>query len=81
MNNVMAQVDFQYDLINDANALILTEEASSQGFYEPLRFAGAGPIREAPAEIFGGASSEPVAAVIRELRFGGARRTTYLTQV
>ena len=79
MDAVMSRVDFQYPLLADANAYILAEESSTFGFVEPLRFAGAGPIRQAPAEVFAG-TGEPAAAVIRTLQFAGARRVQYLTQ-
>lgn len=73
-NAIMSKVDFQYAVNSAANAYIATEESSSEGFIEALKFAGAGPIRRAPAELFSGTPAEPVAAVIRTMNFRGARR-------
>lgn len=74
--NIELQIDFNYTLLATANAFITTEApvGQRQGFQEPLKFAGAGPIREAPAELFAGTSGESAAALIRTIRFRGARR-------
>ncbi len=72
--NIGEQIDFNYDVTTTANALILAESASTDGFIEPLRFASLGPIRDAPAEVFAGMAGESTAAFIRTIRYRGARR-------
>ena len=72
--NINLQIDFNYDVLGTANALILAESASTDGFMEPLKFAGLGPIRLAPAEVFAGVPGESAAALIRTIRYRGARR-------
>lgn len=72
--NINLQIDFNYDVLGTANAFILAESGSADGFMEPLKFAGLGPIREAPAEVFAGVPGEPAAALIRTIRYRGARR-------
>lgn len=72
--NINLQIDFSYDVLGTANTFITDELSSSDGFMEPLKFAGLGPIREAPAEVFGGVSGESAAALIRTIRYRGARR-------
>jgi len=72
--NIETQIDFDYAVLTTANALILAESGSTDVFIEPLKFAGVGPIREAPAEVFAGMPGESVAALIRTIRFRGARR-------
>ncbi len=77
--NINQQIDFQNIVMTTANALILAESASTEGFVETLKFAGVGPIRGAPAEVFAGMPGESVAALIRTIRFRGARRIETLT--
>ena len=72
--NIGEQIDFNYAVTTTANALILAESGSADGFIEPLRFASLGPIREAPAEVFAGMPGEGAAALIRTIRYRGARR-------
>ena len=75
--NIELRIDFEYQVLTTANAFITTEAHAQQrqGFMEPLKFAGVGPIRDAPATVFGGLpGSESVAALIRTIRFRGARR-------
>ncbi len=72
--NINLQIDFSYAVNATADAFILAESASSDGFIEPLKFAGLGPIREAPAEVFAGMPGEGTAALIRTIRYRGARR-------
>lgn len=72
--NISQQIDFQNALMATANTLIAAESGSAEGFIETLKFAGVGPIRDAPAEVFGGMSGESAAALIRTIRFRGARR-------
>jgi len=71
---VEEQIDFDYTTLSTANALILAESASSQGFIEPLKFRSNGPFRIAPAEIFAGVPGGSEAAVVRRTQFRGARR-------
>ena len=52
------QIDFQNLVMTTANALILAESLSTEGFIETLKFAGIGPIRPAPAEVFEGMPGE-----------------------
>lgn len=77
--NIEEQIDFQNIVMTTANALILAETTSAEGFTETLKFAGVGPIREAPAEVFAGMPGESAAALIRTIRFRGARRMETLT--
>ncbi len=74
--NIELQLDFNYTLLATANAFITVESpvGQRQGFQEPLKFAGVGPIREAPAEVFAGTPGDTPAALIRTIRFRGARR-------
>jgi len=72
--NIETQIDFNYTVTTTANALILAETASTDEFTEPLRLAGVGSIRPAPAEVFAGVPGEQTAAFIRTIRFRGARR-------
>lgn len=74
---VRAQLDFDYTTITNANNQMITDgEATGtcDTFIEPLRYNGRGNIRNAPAEIFGGTQGEPIAALIRTIRFSRARR-------
>ena len=75
--NINLQIDFNYDVLATANAFILAESGSTDVFMEPLKFAGLGPIREAPTEVFAGMPGESAAsaaALIRTIRYRGARR-------
>ena len=65
-------IDFDYTTLTTADTL--TVPSSSDGFIEPLKFAGVGNIRQAPAAVFAGVDGEPAAALIRTIRFRGARR-------
>lgn len=74
---VYQAIDWKYEVNDAANALILAETESTEGFIEPLRFAS---IERRPrivgGEIFaakGGAS----AGMVRVISFTGARRITY----
>ena len=71
---VELQVDFKYPVLDAANALILAESGSTQGFIEALKFAGVGPFRLIDANTYQASAGEPVAAVMRTIRFRGARR-------
>ena len=73
--NIDSKIDKQIAVITAANVFIAAEEAlGNQGFTMPLKFSVAGPIRQAPAEIFAGFAGEPAAALIRTLEYRGARR-------
>ncbi len=72
--NINLQIDFSYAVLATANAFISAESGSADGFMEPLKFAGLGAIREAPAEVFAGMPGESAAALIRTIRYRGARR-------
>lgn len=73
--NIRGQIENDYPTINAANVFITAEEGGSPcGFMKPLRFDGAGPFREAPAEIFAGTPGEQRAAIVQTLRFSDARR-------
>ncbi len=82
VNNIMAQIDFDYTVQANANAqMILDGEATGacDTFISPLRFQSLGPIRPAPAEIFAGTPGESVAALVRTIRFRGAHRPSVRT--
>ncbi|MGH8743511.1 MAG: hypothetical protein ACREUY_04455 [Burkholderiales bacterium] len=75
IDKVYSALDWKYEVMNAANALILTDTTSTQGFIEPLRLVGdVGRPRLVDAEFFGG--KEGVAGMMRILPFGGARRIT-----
>lgn len=67
------QIDFSDVTRAAANAYILAETGSTQGFITPLVWVATGPIREAPPEIFAGFGDE-TAALVRTLQFRRARR-------
>lgn len=72
---VEAQIEFDYATINAANTLITAETSSTEGFIEPLVFAGAPPGRLVDGSlIFDSVGGEPNAAFVRTIRFEGARR-------
>ncbi len=77
--NINEQIDFQNLVMTAANTLITAESGSNEGFIVPLKFAGVGPIREAPAEVFAGMPGESAAALIRTISFRGAQRIETLT--
>ncbi len=79
-NAIAARVDFQYDVLAAANAYILAETASAEGFIEPLKMAPLAPFRAARAELFAAGLGEQVAAIIRRIHFRGARRIVTRTQ-
>lgn len=77
MNNVLAQLDGDYTTITNANAQMVTDGTATgtcDTFIEPLNCAGLGPIRAAPAELYAGFPGEATAALVRTIRFRGARR-------
>lgn len=77
IDKVFTAIDFNYNVMNAANALILTETGSTNGFIRPLTFHGMDrQPRVVPAEFFAGSPGENAAAMMRTISFGGARRIT-----
>jgi len=77
MDVVFGAVDFQYGLINAANALITTDTTSTEGFIEPLRFTGMDSRpRVVGGDLFGG-TDDTAAGLARTIHFGNARRITH----
>ena len=75
--NIRDQIDFDYTTLTNANTTMIADGEATAGcdiFMEPLQFMSAGRIREAPAEIFAGTSGETIAALVRTIHYGGARR-------
>jgi len=72
--NILSAVDFSYSVLTAANAYILAEESSSEGFIEPLKQASVGRFRTATAETFRAAPGETNAGVARTISYRGARR-------
>lgn len=73
-------IDWQYAVNTTANALILADSASAEGFIEPLRFAG---VTRKPRLVGPDAfaSKETQAAgLARTISFGGARRITTVSR-
>lgn len=75
IDRIYPVLDFNYTAINAANALILADTGSTEGFVEPLRFAA---VEKRPrvvdGEVFGGTGVN--AGVARTIQFHGARRIT-----
>lgn len=79
IDRVYQVIDWRYELINAANAMIVADGGSSDGFIEPLRWSGEiGSPRLVGAEFFG-AKVGQAAGMIRVMSFGGARRITVKT--
>ena len=77
IDKIFTAVDFNYTVMNAANALILAETGSTYGFERPLTFQGMDrQPRPVPGEFFAGTPGENVAGLMRTITFGGARRTT-----
>jgi hypothetical protein len=75
---VTATVDWSYTLMAAANALILSETGTAEGFVEPLRFAGVDRRpRLASPEQFAAVANKQPAGMLRTISFGGARRTSH----
>jgi hypothetical protein len=75
--SIESKVDFAYAVIDAANTLMIAEGTATgvcDTFIKPLRFNGLGRFRNAPAELFAGFPGETQAAIIRTIRFTGARR-------
>ena len=73
---IVSVVHFVYAVLTTANATILSESGSAEGFIEPLKCTGTGPIREAPPDIFADDPRSARPAFIRTITFRGARRIT-----
>lgn len=77
IDKIFAAVDFKYELLEAANAIILEKTKSTETFTEPLRFTGIDPKpRPAPAELFAG-TGDTAAGLVRAIHFGNARRVTH----
>jgi hypothetical protein len=71
--NIEKQIDRNQQTISAANVFIAAETTTTDNpFIELLKFAGVGPVRVAPAELFSSFGNEP--GLIRTIRFRGARR-------
>jgi len=76
MQTIFNAIDFEYDVMTEANSSLLSSYSDPYGFVEPLRFVSVtAKPRMAPAEMFA-ASTENRAALTRTIRFSGARKTT-----
>ena len=76
IDKIYEAIDFEYDLINAASALITAETESTEGFVEALKFTGMDRRpRIVPGELFGAPNNE-AAGLMRVINFGGARRIT-----
>jgi hypothetical protein len=71
---IEGQIDFKNAVMTAANAFILAETSSTEGFIETIKFASTGPFQAAPASLFLGTTGEERAAVIRRIHYRGARR-------
>lgn len=78
LNDIIQQVrdavDFSYTVNDAANVIILRDSLSSEGFVEPLKYAG---IDKRPQRVGGdyfAATTEPAAGLKRTVYFRGARR-------
>ena len=72
-----AQIDWSYATNDAANALILAEEGSSEGFMEPLGFNGMGPVQSCPVAFWGISTdgrTKQTEGFMRSFRYGDARR-------
>lgn len=78
LDKIFSVVDFNYDVMNLANAKVAAETAiTTAKFHKPLLFAGIERRpRLAPAEIFGGAV-DTKAGLMRVISFGGAQWKNY----
>lgn len=76
IDKIISVIDFNYSVMNAANALIQTETSSTQGFHHPLVFDNVTSEPEiCGSEIFSG-TREDRAGMKRTITFGMARRTT-----
>lgn len=79
IEKIIDLIDFRYEVINDANELLLADNqaGASYGFYEPLRFAG---VERRPriigGEMFSETKNVTRVGLARTIAFSGARRTT-----
>lgn len=76
IDKIFQAIDWQYDVINAANATISKETGSTEGFIRPLIFASIDRRpREAPAALFA-ATGGQTAGLVRLMSFHGAQRIT-----
>lgn len=77
IDKIYPLIDFNYDVLAAANQTIAEETGSTEGFYEPLKFAGVDKRpRVAPSELFNG-REDTRSGLIRTIFFHSARRTTH----
>ena len=76
IKKIKGAIDFQYEVLNAANAIIaLEDDSGGQGFEVPLRFVSVDPRpTPVPGEWFAGNKQEPRAGLMRVVHFGGAQR-------
>ena len=74
VDRVYNAVDFNYNLMGEANAILLSETESSEGFHHPLVWLDTSPPRAVAADVFA-AQGGPRAGLKRTMIFGDARRT------
>jgi len=67
-------IDFSYTVNDAANAIILRDAASSEGFVEPLKYAGMDRRPQLVRGEYFAATNEPAAGLKRTVFFRGARR-------
>ena len=81
IDKIIEAVDWQYDVINTATDS-LADEGLEPGFIEPLKFIGLDDKpRLANPDLFAGATQNAGSVpcgMVRAIRFGGARRITYV---
>ena len=81
IDKIIEAVDWQYDVINAATTS-LADEGLENGFIEPLKFIGLDDKpRLANPDLFAGAAQNAGSVpcgMVRAIRFGGARRITYV---
>jgi hypothetical protein len=83
IDKIIEAIDWQYDVINAATTS-LEAAGLTPGFIEPLKFIGLDDKpRMANPEIFAGATQQAGSVpcgMVRAMRFGGARRVTYVVR-
>jgi len=83
LDKIIEAIDWQYDVMNAATAS-LAAEGLEPGFIEPLKFLGLDDKpRMANPDLFAGAQQNAGSVpcgMVRAMRFGGARRITYVNR-
>lgn len=81
IDKIIEAIDWQYDVINSATTS-LADAGLTPGFIEPLKFQGLDDKpRMANPDLFAGAQQQGGSVpcgMVRAIRFGGARRITYV---